>query len=88
MEQRKLDEFIQQTCTRIYRNGRTRYSQQYDSDDEPRWQPRNRIRANLMIKQGRLFEIGGFGQPKPPGRPSGSPNKTERVLKWHLPKKS
>ena len=82
MEQRKLDEFIKRTCDRIYRNGRTTYSQQYDSDDEPRWSPRNRIRQSLMIREGRVIEIGAFGNPRPPGRPQGSLNKRSR---WELP---
>ena len=75
MEQHKLDQFLNQHCDRKYRNGRTRFSPQYDNDDEPRWQPRNRIQTNLMIKSGRVIETGAFGQPRPPGRPAGSPNK-------------
>ena len=75
MEQRKLDEFIKRTCDRIYRGGRTRFSPQYDSDDEPRWKPKTRTTANLMVRAGRVIEIGAFGQPKPIGRPQGSLNK-------------
>lgn len=82
MEQRKLDEFIKRTCDRIYRNGRTRYSEQYDSNDEPRWHPRGRVKQNLMVRDGRIVEIGSFGNPRPPGRPQGSPNKRSR---WELP---
>ena len=82
MEQHKLDEFIQQTCVRVYRNGRTRFNAPQDDGDEPRWRPRNRRTQNLMVQSGRIIEVGAFGQPKRVGRPAGSATKKTA---WKLP---
>ena len=84
MDQKRLDEFLLATCKPIYRSGTARpLNPKKECEDEPRWQPRNPEYRSLMIRNGRLMEIGAFGQPRPVGRP---PGPSGRRLSWELPK--
>jgi hypothetical protein len=90
LDQKRLDAFLKKHCVRVYKSGRDSPTI-HDNLDEPRWVGRiNPDRENLMIISGRLQPVPQFGEVspvrRPPGRPSGSPNKTGRRLSWELPK--
>jgi len=83
LDKKRFEEFVLATCKPVYRSGTARpLNPKREGEDEPRWQPVNRQYQNLMIRNGRLLEIGAFGQPRPVGRP---PGPTGRRLSWELP---
>jgi hypothetical protein len=84
LDQKRLDEFLLATCKPVYRSGTARpLNPKKECEDEPRWQPKDKQYQSLMIRNGRLMEIGAFGQPRPVGRPPGPSGKR---LSWELPK--
>jgi len=89
LDKKRLDEFIERHCVRVYKSGKLAPTRFDGEEDGPRWRAVISNRENLVIRDGKLQPTQPFGgfrpQGRPPGRPPGSPNKTGRRLIWELP---